>query len=360
MKKRIEQLDTIRTIAIISVLVCHSLESIYNLSPSFFITYPFLNQIILLLLRLFSRIGVPLFLFLTGFLLLPKEHDKESIKKFNIKKLLPLLVCWEIWIVIHNLLSPLLLNVDFNFMSMIRQMFFIDYLPYTHSWYMPMIIGIYLFIPLVSLVLNSINGKTIIFIMSIIYIYCFIVPTINIYLPRIESDIFISNYLDLSFSGCVYGFYLVIGYLTKKYIKIINNILTPLFKIALFILSLLSILVTILFQYFCYHAQNPYGNLWYDTFTLPVISIILFIFLINMKPFWVKLFAKISRASFGIYLVHRIIQMIIVGYFIKYLNINNGIKFILLSLLSFIASYLLIAIVNKISLKISKILFLYK
>jgi len=359
-KVRIKQLDTIRALAIISVLICHSLESIYNTLPEVFVTYPTATQIVLIIIRLFGRIGVPFFLFLTGYLLLSRDYSKDNIKSFYIHKLLPLLICWELWIVIHNILSPFLLGNNFDLASTIRQLLFIDYLPYSHSWYMPMIIGIYIFIPLVSLALNKVGGKTILFTMSIVYFYFFVVATMSHYFSCLGKNFVLSNYLDLSFSGSVYGFYIIIGYLATRYKTIIKSLMTPFFRIALLLLALISIIVTVLFQYFCYHSLNPYGELWYDLFTIPIISTILFILIINTKPFFITASTNISHASFGIYLIHRIVQIFIVKYIFEYLDISKSFKLIILLPASFTISYIAVKAFCKLFPKASGVLFLCK
>lgn len=53
-----------------------------------------------------GRLGVPIFLFLTGALTLKKQIDTdEDVLKFYKKNLIPLLITIEIWNVFYNLFS---------------------------------------------------------------------------------------------------------------------------------------------------------------------------------------------------------------------------------------------------------------
>lgn len=88
--------DFIRAFAIISVVFCHSIESVYYIFQDRSILYSglsFESKMFDLLGITFGRLGVPLFLFLTGALLGRKNYDnKDDVKNFYKNKFLPLLI----------------------------------------------------------------------------------------------------------------------------------------------------------------------------------------------------------------------------------------------------------------------------
>jgi len=73
-KKRIESLDLLRSLAIISVVICHSTETGFQLYDSS-VNFSVMGRIAGLCLYTIGRIGVPIFFFLTGFLLLDRDYS---------------------------------------------------------------------------------------------------------------------------------------------------------------------------------------------------------------------------------------------------------------------------------------------
>lgn len=92
-KRRLEYLDIARTFAIISVVLCHAVELVYQMKLKGLTILRFQSQLFRLISFTFGRLGVPIFLFITGTLILNKKiGNDESCKKFYIKNLLPLLI----------------------------------------------------------------------------------------------------------------------------------------------------------------------------------------------------------------------------------------------------------------------------
>lgn len=101
---RIAFLDAIRTAAISLVVLCHCTEAVYNFSYDSMASLPSEIQLFILSNFTLGRVGVPLFLFLTGYLVISKQFDtKDRISKFYKHNYLPLLVTCEIWIILYNL-----------------------------------------------------------------------------------------------------------------------------------------------------------------------------------------------------------------------------------------------------------------
>ena len=69
---RVFWLDVARTIAIIMVVLNHATEHIYKLNINFFEHLSFSSKIFAHMAFTTGRLGVPIFLFLTGYLLLGK------------------------------------------------------------------------------------------------------------------------------------------------------------------------------------------------------------------------------------------------------------------------------------------------
>ncbi len=144
MRERIYWIDAIKVVAILMVVLAHVLWMLETeehgsevmQSGSFFT----LNRIV-------ASLGVPLFMMVSGALLLGKKFEtKGDVLTFYKRGLLPLVVTAEIWIVIYCCLrlrpfslKELLLN-----MALVHK-------PEVHLWYVRLIVIYYLAIPSLNL-----------------------------------------------------------------------------------------------------------------------------------------------------------------------------------------------------------------
>lgn len=93
--KRVPLYDVLRIIAILFVVLCHCSEYVYL--PH--------NSLPYSVLHFLGRLGVPLFFFLTGALVMSKEFDsRQTVKRFYSHNLLGLVTTAEVWIAIYCLL----------------------------------------------------------------------------------------------------------------------------------------------------------------------------------------------------------------------------------------------------------------
>lgn len=100
--KRILWLDYARAFAIFSVLLVHSAEYAYALKPEEILKLGTVSSLIRLASIVVGRLGVPIFLMLSGYLLLDRDYTTaEKIKSFYKKNLLPLVLTVEVWVVIY-------------------------------------------------------------------------------------------------------------------------------------------------------------------------------------------------------------------------------------------------------------------
>lgn len=143
--KRIVNLDIERVLAIMCVVLCHSVELIYNMDFKAWTTLSSKAQIYRTIMFTIGRLGVPIFLLLSGYLLLSRKYENdEDIFKFYKKNLLSLLITTEIWTVIYNIFFCFYNKSSFNVTDFIKEAIFVKEVPIMNMWYMPMIIGIYI------------------------------------------------------------------------------------------------------------------------------------------------------------------------------------------------------------------------
>ncbi|HWL26524.1 MAG TPA: acyltransferase family protein, partial [Ureibacillus sp.] len=146
-KEHINELDITRALAILAVLMIHSTSTPVTTIPynsHFFIVYVFLN--------IFSKFAVPVFIFLSGFVLfynyISKDFTKQMVIHFYKKRIiqiaLPFLFFSVFFYVCANYLATYDLRLTLN------QLFSVEFLQklvigkaYTHLYYIFIIVQFY-------------------------------------------------------------------------------------------------------------------------------------------------------------------------------------------------------------------------
>lgn len=149
---RVNKLDYIRCLAILLVVVCHCNERLYGkiAAPQLRITLSYSAFFAL------GRIGVPLFLFLTGSLVLSKlVKGNDDVVSFYKRKLLPLVVSAALCTAFYYVRSILILDQPFDIFQAFRILLMLENCPRAVLWYLPMIIGIYIALPFVAVVFRN-------------------------------------------------------------------------------------------------------------------------------------------------------------------------------------------------------------
>lgn len=94
MNKRLVALDVIRVTAILLVITIHSASFFFSGSK-------------LLVFNALGTIGVPLFVILSGYLMLDRDFNGPYLNKFINRNLLPLAIAYILWVIIWYVLSKL-------------------------------------------------------------------------------------------------------------------------------------------------------------------------------------------------------------------------------------------------------------
>lgn len=297
-----------------------------------------------------GRLGVPIFLVLTGYLLLGRNYDLEKSKRFWIHKCIPLLMTTEVWIFIYWLLAAAQ-NRFFDFGQLVCELLFLRPADINHLWYLPMILGIYIFIPIIANAINKFPVKILRRILVFPVIYLFLVPYLN-YVFYLNGYSGISSLVDLSYSGGIYGTYIILGYLIPR-----RKIFVRSWKWLFSILLILLLVAAIVNQEIFYQHGVEY-RYWYDSIYvfLMIVVIISLLSQIEMIPLK-NIFLLISKYSFGIYLIHNIVLTLLIQLLPQ--TIDRMTKTVILTVLTFLLSFLLVIVISKIT-KIKKLLFFIK
>lgn len=260
--------------------------------------------------------AVPVFCMLSGATLLNyrKKYDTKTFFKKRAQKVLIPFICWAIIMFIFKICTNQLDVSNYKIRDYINA-FFNSYENTTY-YFMFVILGIYLTIPLLSLVIKEENTK--ILDLTIIMYFIF-----NSFIPNI-LQLFKINY-DNNFSIQIgqYIIFVLLGYMLstrdisdkKKKLIYVGAIVGLLYRyIITFIISKKSGIV--------------YKDIWgYNSWHSVLLACAVFLIIKNLKfderlqdnKKVRKLLENISGCSFGIYLIHELIMY----YEIKIFNING-------------------------------------
>lgn len=348
---RIEWVDLLRVIAILQVVLCHALEIGYRFNIGYMSGISIESRGFFLTAFSFGRLGVPLFLLISGYLLLDREYDYERTRRFWVNNWLKLLMCTQIWFVIYDLFSKIVLGQQITIGKIVRDALFLEQVNMNHVWYLPVILGLYVLIPFVANALNTFEIKQIAFPIIFFYVLLFIIPFMNVINSVCGRKIF-SLQMSQGFSGGVYGLYFIIGYMLKK--GAFNKIRTWILGMVV----IASFASTVGVQMWAYSNSYAY-NVWYDSPLIFITSIMVFELCSRIVkiPFY-NLVRWLSKYSFGVYLVHNIFKYFLIDRILQY-NVTNPVKVIVFWCILVLISYTVVWIIGKIP-KIGRFLLFLK
>lgn len=284
-----------RVLAIAMVVMLHVAapvrDQLENMATANWLAGAFLDAL--------ARCGVPLFVMISGALLLPKE---EEIGAFYRKRVSKILIPFLFWAYFYALYTNWHTLKEFNPIDAIWDVFAGP--TFYQMWFMYMIVGLYLVTPFLRIMVQHMTKKHLEWFLGLFFLFFVAIP----HLSRELSTWF---EIDLRFGfGIpvldVYVGYFVLGHYLDRYGKISWG--TGRLWMAFFG----STIVLVLGSYAVYRKSGGYNPMFVLNESPLVLLQAYILFLLfkqrklrSEKENW--LFPKIALLSFGIYLVHPLI-----------------------------------------------------
>lgn len=264
-KKRLYWLDVARVVAIISISCNHAVNrafAVYYGQQKEFLSIPAAFTAVKTAFCIFSRLGVPVFLMISGALLIKKDiKDTDGVLKFYRHNLLGLFITSEIWMAIayfSNMAGALMSGAasvtGFIYCFITNQLFINQNVP-ASFWYIPMILCVYLLIPFMCILRDKVSVKAIRLFMAVLFLLEYAVPSADMLLKVLHlSDL---NLPTEHVTVSRYVLFVILGYLISrgKLSKIKNGPLAAGFA-AVFI-------ITCAYQYYIFSMAED-RHLAYD------------------------------------------------------------------------------------------------
>lgn len=294
-------IDNLRAIATIGVILLHisgPLTYQFGVVPS---SWWWVGNIV----NSAVRSSVPIFLMISGTLLLPKNDD---LKTFLKKRLVRILIPFSFWAFIHVVMNLALkikegevknLNESLNCIAdkIIGGIAF-------HYWYIYMIIGIYLFLPIIGKWIRNSDEKEIRY-------FLVLWVTVSLLSQTVISKFLYFSQITYYFSGSL-GF-VVLGYYLDKYLPIVKSKRTSL---LLSLLLTTMLVFTAIGTFVLSKQSNNAVQTLYAYFTPNVMVATVCIYLLfrsNTQKNGISrvVLHFISKYSYGIYLSHILVLTIL-------------------------------------------------
>lgn len=176
MKQRILYLDFLRCLAIIFVIILHSIMATLE-NPAF---YQHPSWYLCMLVEPFDRTGVPLFFMISGFLLLssPKTEHLWEFYRRNIPKLVIPLTAWSL---IYHVAEVCYRQHPIDLHDFLSR--FLNQGVTYHMWFVYTLLGIYLLCPFLKRMVDQCTSRQLVFLWVLILFPTTLRPILNHILP---------------------------------------------------------------------------------------------------------------------------------------------------------------------------------
>lgn len=276
----------------------------------------------------FSRWSVPVFIMLSGALLLnPKDNENFTVfyqKRFS-KILIPI-IFWSIFFLVWTNLKELLKGNQSTFSELLSPL--LNGRPYYHMWFMYMILMLYLFTPFFRQIIKQSSRQQ---------IWFFVIVSCLLSIKYVgEVKFFTDDSHSNLNSFLLYIPYFFLGYL----IRIDERQFSKNILYAIFIIS--SLLTAYGFYYLSMIKGVDAGLYFYEYTSITVIP--MSVSIIYLMKYWSKpignptLTRKLSLLTLGVYLIHPIVIDIIRYFSLGPMNYNPIVSIPIFALIVFLSS----------------------
>jgi surface polysaccharide O-acyltransferase-like enzyme len=283
-------LNVLRVFAIIGVIMIHVFSPL-NSSFTSFLTKQ--ESYFCIVLRNLWQWCVPIFVMISGVIFLDTQKEitvEKLLKKYFLRIILALFIFGIPYAFLEIFFDA---NYQFSFGQIgVAIMNVFQGKLWDHMWYLYMIAGLYLVLPLLKIFVNYCKKNILEYIIVVLFIFTSVIPIVEI-----AFSIKLGFYIPVT---SVYVFYLLLGHYIHNYNITINNKILSFLMILYFICSIIMPLNNE------FVSMTGGGSIIFFGYNSPIVvmgTFVLFCF-IHQKNKSNKFFDILSPMCFGIYLIH--------------------------------------------------------
>lgn len=353
-------IDLLRIFACFLVVIAHSADPFVaktDSNYSEFFTGAFIGSLM--------RSCVPLFVMISGVLLLPIKTDISTFYRKRSKRILLPFVFWSLALPLlyyfylnygPESLNPNIFMEDHTWGATVNKLytflfnFNYDTIP---LWYVYMLIGLYLFIPILSGWIAQASKKDIQIILVIWLISTF-AQYLELLAPFLGYQGALGNFglwgiCDWNAFGSLYYFsgfmgYLILGYYLVKYPLNWSKVKSYGIALPVFVLGFAITFIGFIFTQ-KYYPEN-FSNLeiiWsFNNINVVMMTLAVFIIAQQFKGQVSARLHMLSTLTYGVFLAHFFFVQVAYDLVYPYLNLPSGVQIILIAVLASIMSFFVV------------------
>ena len=345
MKKRFLYLDLLRILAVIAVIIIHVTAEFWYIRPNDTLSWQINN-----IFNSLSAWGVPVFIMISGALLLPKEK-KIEIKDIWFKYIPRMVLILFFWGVFYSLYEQGSLTLS---SLIVAFKYVIAGNAYSHLWYLYMLIGLYVMLPILKIITRSASKIELEYMLIVGILLISLVPMVL----QVKQIALLKNTMSMLHMDIFGEFviYFIMGYYLDKY-RISKTNCNHLY-IATIVTVIFTVISTI---YFTYNAIEFSVASGITSLASILMAVSIFLLAQNFETKIsenVNVAKKITTSAslvFGIYLIHFLVEKELLKLGVHSEMFNAFISVPVVTITIFVISYVLVWILYKVPI-IRKIL----
>ncbi|WP_419698610.1 acyltransferase [Mucilaginibacter sp. NFX135] len=333
--QNITWINNLRLIAMFAVVVLHTASPLlfYHKGSSMqdWLVADIYNALV--------RFAVPVFVMITGALLLHRDYELDDFLKKRLGRLIPPFLFWSTVYILYRCY-----NEEFTFTNSIwanTKLILLQFQTgaYYHLWYVYLLIGLYLFIPIIGKFVRQASEKELLYFLGI---WLLTVLLSKPYLSGFDTAIDLQN-----FTG--YMGYLVLGYyLAYKKFRIRGMVYIA---AAIFVLTALIIIAG---THYLLLKNHELSTFFYEPISPFIILLSASAFLIarytvvKLNPALNKIAQNTGKFTLGIYFSHALILTLFDLADVNYAIFTPMLSIPVIAVSCFLLSWLLVYVMSKI------------
>lgn len=331
--------DLLRVVATYMVIQIHTGEFYYIGSGGTVLNTPsaywvgWLNSLF--------RVSVPLFVMLSGFFLFPVNDEKKFFRKRFSRVLVPFVVWCALYAFYFYFRGSVtltgalidILKIPINFGTEIG-----------HLWFVYMLLGIYLFAPVISPWVQSASRRSMEVFLSL-WGLTLTAPYIHLYFPEIWGEAYWNRTPMLYYFSGFIGYAVMAAYIKRFLMR--RAAMHSIVGVALIVVGYAITASGFLQRLPVEHSVSSLELTWgFETINVAMMTVGVFLLFKNIQAangasaFW-KLVRDISPRTYGMYLAHIMVLNAAYGLLDQHLG-SAAIKLPAIALVSFAGTYMLV------------------
>jgi surface polysaccharide O-acyltransferase-like enzyme len=303
--QNINWINNLRVIALYAVIVLHTsavLLAQYGKVPfNDWLTADFYNAIV--------RFAVPVFVMITGALLLHREYELGDFFKKRIGRVLIPFLFWSLVYIAYSWYNDEITFGADAWTNTKQVLHLLKTGSSYHLWYVYMLIGLYFVIPVIGkFVRNATQNEIFYFLLVWFGVMLLSQPYLVRYNPQVDLHYF-AGYIG----------YLVLGhYLAFKEFK------SPNIRIWMVVLFVLTVAVIVFGTWVLYKDNSTVGTMFYEPISPTIVCLSASIFIIarftlpKVSPVIIRIRDFAGSFNYGIYLAHALVLYLLDRFDISY------------------------------------------